>query len=240
MARIGLLVCDHVSPEFDHISGDYPDMFQNLVGSAPDVELVPYDLAAGEFPASPDECDGWLTTGSRHSVYDPVRWIERLADLTRDIVASGRPFVGVCFGHQMIAHALGGRVERAARGWGVGVKEVRVAEPPEWLGLDDYRVLNSHADQVTELPEGAVVLGGNDHCPVSLMALGDNVVGIQGHPEFVPAYVEALVRARRGTVIPDDVCEAALASLAREPDTRPIGEAIVGFLIRRIGDVAVS
>lgn len=228
--RVGLLICDHVDHGFLPIAGDYPDMFRRLFSSHTGIELVGFDLTCGDFPASPQVCDAWITTGSRHSVYEEEDWIGRLAELVREIQRSGRRFVGVCFGHQMIAHALGGRVERAGRGWGTGVKEVRVVDPPPWLPVDSYQLLNSHADQVTRLPAGARVRGRNDHCPVSLMTVGDNLVGIQGHPEFGPEYLEALIRARRGNVIPDDVADEALASLDQEPDSGLLVDGIVEFI----------
>jgi GMP synthase (glutamine-hydrolysing) len=130
----------------------------------------------------------------------------------------------------MIAHALGGKVERAETGWGVGVKEVVVAEPPDWLGVARYRVLNSHADQVTDLPPGAIVLGGNEHCPVSLMTIGDHFLGIQGHPEFTEAYAAALLHARRGTVIPAETVDAALPTLNDPVPPGLLAGALVRFL----------
>lgn len=235
--KLGLLVCDHVSEDFLDIAGDYPAMFRRLFARHPDVELHEYDLTAGQFPDSPAECDGWITTGSRSSVYDPVPWIEDFAALVREIATVRSPYVGVCFGHQMIAQAFGGRVERAENGWGLGIKEVSVPEPPPWLPAASYRILNSHADQVTALPEGAVVLGGNRHCPVSLMQLGEAMIGLQGHPEFVPAYVEALARRRRGKIIPSAVADAALDSLIQPPDTELLAGAIVAFLRPRLAAV---
>ncbi len=231
--RIGLLVCDHVRPEFLGIAGDYPDMFLRLFAEHPEVELVVYDLPAGRFPDSLGECDGWITTGSKRSVYEDEDWILRFADLVRDAAERQRPFVGVCFGHQMLAHALGGRVERSERGWGVGVKTVEVTSREMWMGdhPSTYAVLNSHADQVVEPPPGAEVLGGNEHCPVSMMRVGARMLGIQGHPEFVPAYSRALMEARRGVLIPEEVVEDGLETLDTAPDTTRLAEWIVGFLL---------
>jgi GMP synthase-like glutamine amidotransferase len=228
--RLGLLICDHVSPELRDVSGDYPDMFRRLLAGHPGVELASYELTAGEFPASPDDCDAWITTGSRHSVYDEIGWIEAFADLVRAIDASRRPYVGVCFGHQMLAHALGGKVELAEQGWGVGVNVVEVPDPPAWLGVTGYSIINSHADQVTGLPRNAVVIGGNDHCPVSLMTVGDHMLGIQGHPEFTADYAAALLQARRGRLIPAATADAALETLGDAPDL--LADAIVRFLDR--------
>lgn len=231
--RIGLLVCDHVSPRFLDVAGDYPDMFRRLFGDHPSIRLVDYDLPAGAMPASADECDGWITTGSRRSVYEDESWIAGLGDLVRSVVEVGRPYVGICFGHQMLAHALGGVVERAPVGWGVGVSEVKVPDPPAWLGVDSFRILNSYADQIESLPAAAEVLGFSDHCPTAVMTIGDDAVGFQGHPEFDPRYAAALMEHRRGGTIPADVADAGLASLASPPDNHRIADAIVRFLTSR-------
>jgi GMP synthase (glutamine-hydrolysing) len=226
--KLGLLVCDHVRPEFLPVSGDYPDMFRRLFADHPDVELVAYDAINGEIPADPSECEAWITTGSRHSVNDDEPWIRRLEDFVRDVAREQVPFVGICFGHQLIAKALGGRVVESDRGWGVGIKEVEVRGD---IGLGrSYRVLNSHQDQVDRLPPGAEVLGWSEHCPISMIGVGDNIIGIQGHPEFEVQYSRALMEARRGNIIPEDTVEAGLATLAAPPDSGRLSDWILAFL----------
>jgi GMP synthase (glutamine-hydrolysing) len=228
--RLGLLVCDHVRPEFVGISGDYPDMFRRLFEGRDDVELVVYDAINGEIPAGPTECDAWITTGSRHSVNDDEPWIRRLEGFVRDVAREQVPFVGICFGHQLIAKALGGSVVESDRGWGVGIKEVEIRED---LGLGtSYRLLNSHQDQVDRLPPGAEVLGWSEHCPISMIGVGDNIIGIQGHPEFETEYSRALMEARRGHLIPEDTAEAGLATLDAPPDSGRLAEWIVAFVRR--------
>src|SRR5262245_43448587 len=106
--RIGLPVCDHVRAEFLGISGDYEDMFRRRFAEHPYVDIVAYDAIAGELPSSPDDADAWLTTGSRHSVNDDEKWIRDLEAFVLRVHDTGVPFVGICFGHQLIAKALGG------------------------------------------------------------------------------------------------------------------------------------
>lgn len=223
---IGLLLCDHVRPEFREVAGDYDDMFRRWLS----VDLRVYDVASGELPRDVGECSAYVSTGSRASVYDDERWIAALAHFVRQVRAESTPFLGVCFGHQMIAHALGGRVDRCSRGWGVGVHEFQVTAPECWMKppLDTVRVVMSCQDQVEALPSGAIVLAGNDHCPVGMFRL-DNLLGLQGHPEFPLEYAEALARSRAG-LIGEERLAAALASFQQRPDSLTLSHWAVRFM----------
>lgn len=225
--RIGILVNDHVADRFRHISGDYGDMFQRLLGSE-NVDVVVYDVVGGEIPDDPTECDAWVATGSFYSVNDDEEWIRHLEQFVREIAEARVPYVGICFGHQMLAKALGGTVEKSDRGWGVGVHDVEVSEE---AGLGEgYRVILSHQEQVVTPPQGAEILGWSEHCPVSMFVVDDTMAGIQGHPEFLPEYSEALMRERRGRVIPEETVDAGLASLGMEPDNERLADWILGFI----------
>lgn len=206
---VGLLQCDHVAGEFLHIAGDLDAMFQRWLPA----DWRVYDLTAGHCPA-PHECDAWVATGSRFSVYDDVPWINAFAQLVREIHAARRPFLGVCFGHQMMAHALGGKVARSPRGWGVGVHTFAVHQREPWMEppLESVSVLMSCQDQVEDLPPDSVVLASNDHCPVAMYCYG-TLLGIQGHPEWDPSYAAALLEARRQR-IGAERADAAAATLA--------------------------
>jgi GMP synthase-like glutamine amidotransferase len=152
---IGLLECDHVDERFRAVSdGDYVELFGRLFGAhVPDIELRPYDVVGGELPDGPDACDGWVCTGSRHSAYDDLPWIAELLRFIRAVAGSGRPFVGICFGHQALAQALGGRVAKAEGGWGAGIRPVAVD------GVGTLQLHFMHQDQVVELPDGGVAGG---------------------------------------------------------------------------------
>lgn len=228
--HLGLLLCDHVRPEFLHIGGDYPDYFARLL---PEAEWTVFDLTQGNFPASSDECDGWITSGSRHSVYDHVAWISRFAGLIRDFDLRRVPTVGICFGAQMMAHALGGRVERAEQGWQVGVKVANVIES-DLLGSGPFRIIHSNADQVVEMALGMRLLATAPTNPIEAIALGDHFLGFQGHPEFDPAYSRELMEARRGSMIPSEVIDAALPTLTRPPDQARLATVIESFLLTAI------
>lgn len=229
--QIGLLQCDHVAEQFQHIIQDYPQAFQELFARhAPHVQLRVYDVCHGELPQRVDECAGYITTGSRFSVYDDVDWIHQLADFVRHVHESRQKFVGICFGHQMIAHALGGKVAQAQQGWGIGAKTVTLHQQRPWMQPEQthYQLLLSHQDQVLALPEGAQVLGGNDHCPVSMLAVGDHMLGIQAHPEFSADYARELMESRRER-IGSEAIDRAQATLLSPTDSAVIVRWIEAF-----------
>lgn len=246
MLTIGLLQCDHVNEEFLHISGDYDDSFRGRFAAvAPDITLRTYDVINGELPATTDECDGYITSGSRHSAYDPILWIESLGDFIQRLYADNVTFVGICFGHQLMAHVLGGTTEKSDRGWGVGVKRVEIEQNCSWMSPalpDGYALQLTHQDQVTQLPPNSKRLGGNAHCPNSIMMIGDHFLGIQAHPEMTAAYVRALVESRVER-IGKVSAEAALASLSIPTDELVVFQWIANFFRKnqvRVGQSAPS
>ncbi len=210
--NIGLLQCDHVSEQFQHLIPDYSDAFRTLFATyAPDITLRVYDVCHGELPQSVDECEGYLTTGSRYSVYDNIPWIHALAEFVRQVHAQKAKFVGICYGHQMIAYALGGTVAKSNHGWGIGVKPVELTQAKDWMQPEqhEYRLRLSHQDQVMTLPDGAELLGGNEHCPISMFGVGDSMLGIQAHPEFTPAYAKSLMDSRLERIGAETIQKAA-------------------------------
>jgi GMP synthase-like glutamine amidotransferase len=238
--RIGVLECDHVAERFRAIGGDYVHMIQAVlaahVADPASFELVPFDVVGGVLPPGPDACDGWLCTGSRHSVYDDLDWIAGLLGFVRDVRDAGVPFVGVCFGQQVLAQALGGRVERARTGWGAGICDVEVDRSEPWMDPPADRVALHfmHRDQVTVLPPGGEALGRSEHCPVALLRVGDRMVGVQAHPEFTAAYTDALL-ADRVPLIGEDEVAAARVGL-----TRPTDEATVARWMARVLGIPVG
>jgi len=223
--RLGLLQCDHVLPEFRSIGGDYDEMFARWLPG----EWRIYDLTEGGGPSRLEECDAYVATGSRRSVYEDEAWIRAFADLTRRIHAAGTPFLGVCFGHQMLGHALGGRVAKSPKGWGIGVHGFAVTKEEPWMRPPQPAVsaLMSCQDQVETLPPGGVVLASNAHCDAAMIRVRKSL-GIQGHPEFSPAYAQALLEFRRERIGPAAV-DAALATLDQPLDTALFASWVLEF-----------
>lgn len=214
--RIGLLQCGYVAPALAEQFGDYPTIYGDLLGDH--VELVVHDVQAGPVPADPTACDGWLISGSAQSTYDDLPWIEPAARFLRSLIDRSVPTVAICFGHQLLAQAMGGRVELAVRGWGVGAHDYRLVGPPRtpgWPDRDTVRLVASHQDQVTRLPDGADVIAATDHCPNAGFTLGPAALSLQPHPEFTAPLSRALTSSRRER-IGDATSHQALASL--DPD----------------------
>jgi GMP synthase-like glutamine amidotransferase len=228
--RAGLLVVGHVDERARHIAGDYPELFSALLAPV-GIEVVPYAAEHGQLPASLDECDGWLCSPSRLSVYDDEPWIKDLEDLIREAVARERPFVGICFGHQLLAQALGGRVERSPAGWGVGVEQYDVIEQLAAMEqpVECCALIASHEDQVVDVPSEARVFAHSDHCPVAGMAVGERLWTVQGHPEFVPELADYLL-ALRVELIGAERVERARATLARPTDRAAVAQWIARTL----------
>jgi GMP synthase-like glutamine amidotransferase len=232
--RIGLLECDHVGRKYRGIAGDYFDMFAVIFDRfAPKVELVPFDVVGGVLPDAVDTCQGYVCTGSRYSAYDDYPWIRQLVGFVREVQTASVPFVGICFGHQILAQALGGRVAKAASGWGAGAHILDVdttAAAVPWMvpAQDACNLLFMHQDQVVDLPRGATLLGSAEHCPVAMFEVGAGLLGVQAHPEFTPDFAAALIHDR-STLITEAVSERALASLGK-----PTDEAVVTAWMGRL------
>lgn len=212
--RLGILQCDSVRPELQPAFGNYPDMFRRLLTTEQrQPGFRAYDLTAERFPASLDECDAWLFTGSKWSTYDDEPWIVEAHALARRLHEERRPTIGICFGHQLIARALGGRADQAPA-WGVGVHTAAIRQPRDWMEPPrrTLSLLVSHQDQVTELPDEAELLAGHAFCPYDITQVGQHILTFQGHPEFPKGYSRAMIELRRD-LIGETISEAALASL---------------------------
>ena len=207
--------------------GTYERMFERLLG--PGFSARVYDSEAGVLPATAEAHPAFLVTGSPAGVYEPLEWIPPLLAFLREAKGKAK-LVGICFGHQAMAQAFGGRVEKSERGWAIGLQDYRIEARREWMGEDPPRriaVPVSHQDRVTIAPPGAEVLAHSAYSPFGMLGWGDEALSMQFHPEFEPDYARALIESRRER-LPDP--DGAIASLARPDDRARVGDWIRAFL----------
>lgn len=211
---------DPLADEF----GSYPDMFARLLGTG--FELETYDVQAGRFPDAGAHA-AYLVTGSPAGVYDPLPWIAPLQDFIRE--AEQAKIVGVCFGHQVMAEALGGHVIKSPKGWGTGLQRYEIVHAEPWLdGEREVAIPASHQDQVVRQPPNTEVVARSDFTPFAALAWTDRqAISFQFHPEFSVGYARALIEKRYDRVNDPD---AALASLDAPNDSERVGGWIRNFL----------
>jgi GMP synthase-like glutamine amidotransferase len=204
--------------------GDYPKMFAEMLG--PDFAVQSFDVTAGDFP-DPAAHDAMLITGSPAGVYEEHAWLGGLFDFIR--AAKDSRMVGICFGHQAMAEALGGHVEKSDKGWGTGLHRYTVTRPEPWLdGAREIAAPASHQDQVVVQPPNTEITVSSDFTPYAGLAWTDRpAISFQFHPEFSPAFAKALI-AERYDRVPDP--DAAIASLDAPNDNARVAGWIMRFL----------
>ncbi len=212
--------------------GDYPDMFARLLAGHGFTFQI-YRVVDKQFPRDPHEADGWLLTGSRHGTYEDHPFIPLLEDFIRAAYAASVPMVGVCFGHQIIAQALGGKVEKFKGGWAVGATDYDFGG--EKLTLNAW-----HQDQVTEVPADAEVIASNDFCANAALVYNDRAFTVQAHPEFRPEFVDGLMKSRGKGVVPDDLMARATKRLDDPIDDNRLAARIAEFFKQPRGQTAAA
>lgn len=205
--------------------GDYPAMFSKLLGAGFEIER--FDVEAGRLPDDPLAHEAYLITGSPAGVYEPFPWIGMLQQFIRS--ARNRKMVGICFGHQVMAEALGGHVEKSERGWGAGLHRYEIVRQEPWMdGNGRIAAPASHQDQVVVQPPATEIVARSSFTPYAGLAWTDRpAISFQFHPEFSPAFAKALIE-KRYDIVPDP--DFAIASLDGPNDNERVGGWIRRFL----------
>ena len=231
--RIGILKTDEVDPALIPRFGNLHDMMGTMLASSgiDQFEIEPIEVQQGCFPSAVDAFDGYLITGSKSAVYDDDPWIAELLELIRELHERRIKTVGICFGHQAIAAALGGRVENFENGWGVGIHTYHVDGSLQLNGSPLHAVALpcSHQDQVVQLPKIAKRVFHSEFCEYAGFTIGDHMLTMQPHPEFSVIYLECILRKiqdKFGERFPE-----AMASLNNTTDNVKIATLIAKFFL---------
>ena len=217
--RIGILKCGQSPDVLRGAQGDYDTMFERLLAGRA-FTFDSYHVEAMQFPESVHAADGWLITGSRHGVYEDHAFIRPLEDFIRRAHDAGVPMVGICFGHQIIAQALGGEVIRHPSGWAVGAQDYDFG--------GESIILNAwHQDQVVRAPEHAKTLASSDFCRHAALVYGDRAFSVQPHPEFRDGFIDGLIE-HRGGAVPGELLDRARARRG-DADSLALADRIEAF-----------
>ena len=225
--KIGILKTGHVPQELLARYGEYPNMFVDLLAGK-GFEFSSFDVVENRFPASIFDADAWLITGSKHGAYEDHSWIKPLEQFIREAYTNNIPLVGICFGHQIMAQALGGKVTKYPGGWGLGQVT---------YSFDDNRLdlLALHQDQVIEKPQNAEIIASSDFCKNAGLAYhgkhGVQALSFQPHPEFTPEFMSELLKLRAGDAFPEELVEKSLRSIRQSNDSGKIAEQIADFFL---------
>lgn len=224
--KIGILQTGHAPDEMLQETGDIAPYFERMLAGK-GFTFTTFDVVDMEFPQAITDCDGWLITGSKHGAYEDHQFIAPLEVFIRDAYAADIPLVGICFGHQIIAQALGGKVEKFAGGWSIGRTEY------DWNG--ERIALNAwHQDQVTERPAEAKVYATNAFCANAALVYGNRVFTTQPHPEYGEDFIGGLIQHRGKGVIPDAQLAQAASDLDKPVDNPRIADQIARFFKERV------
>ncbi len=205
---------------------EYGPMFMAFLNRAfPNQTVAMYDVGLGKLPTSVNECDLWIITGSPKAAYGPETWIQKLGEFVRSIHKAERKLIGICFGHQLIAHYLGGKADRADSGWGVGVQKFNIIKEKPWMNpkLSEVSLLFSHQDQVIQLPPNAEHLAEDARCKYQMFSIGNHILCLQGHPEFTSDFARGRLDSRVASV-GQDKYNVAIQSLPTPTNSSEIGK----------------
>lgn len=174
-------------PVLSAIAGDFEDWIMDAMGGEQSA-FITVTVAEGEILPAPENVKAVLITGSAAMVTDHSAWVEKTAAWLRASLTGRIPMLGICFGHQLLAYALGGKVSDNPQGVEVGTVGLNTNSTAEkddlFAGINTINVQTSHRQVVISLPADAVGLASTAMDPFHVFRYGDNIWGVQFHPEF--------------------------------------------------------
>ena len=228
--HLAILITNTDDSAFARARPDDGEKFATLIQEVrPDWRCTPFWVCRGAFPKDIAGFDGVIVTGSPASVHEEAGWITQLEAVIKQMIASGQPLFGACFGHQLIAKSLGAPIVRNPQGWGHGRLSLRRVAPTGWAGpKEQLSLYGSHIEQVGRLPAGARTVFEGEGCAVAGFALGETVFTVQHHPEMSHAFISDLVD-HYAEYVGDAVTAEAQASLGQQADRMEFADEIARF-----------
>lgn len=229
--KIGILETGRPPEELSPKYGSYPNMIANWLSHL-DGEISTYRVLDGEFPQSVTQCDLWVITGSKFGCYEDHDWIKPLEEFIRNAKTAGKLMFGICFGHQVIAQALGGEVQKFAKGWALGIHQYSTQNWPDELGNapDKINLQAYHQDQIITLPKGAEPIASSKFCKFAAVYYPDFGFTVQGHPEFSDAYAHDLLEFRRDNGLTSAQVDLGQANMLHNSNRDVIANIIENYL----------
>ncbi len=219
--QIGILQCGHFPTAEGYPERTYTDLYTTMLAGR-GLTFRTWSVVDMDFPESVHDAEGWLISGSRYGAYEDLPFIVQLEQFIRDAYATAVPLVGICFGHQIIAQAMGGKVEKFPGGWSAGRVEYDFGG--ETLALNAW-----HQDQVVKPPEGAEIIASTPFCTYAGLRYDDRALTVQPHPEFDRGAVDLLLTARAPGVVPAETIGAATEELDAPVDNSEMADRIAQF-----------
>ncbi|KAH9475957.1 Putative glutamine amidotransferase-like protein C13C5.04 [Psilocybe cubensis] len=257
--KIALLLCGNLTgkPYADHggYQGIYSKFLQDTVPANPDSSTVPYSVDIYDvvhemaYPQDDDQYDCIMLTGSAASAYENLEWITKLCDYISRI-ATSKPhikIIGICFGHQIIARAMGGECVPNGGIWEVGPTRIQLTDIGKKIfgNVDTLTLQQMHRDHVPVVPpnfhllastetspnQGSVLFYPEDTQPNSRI----HILTVQGHPEFTEPVVTAIIAQRAPSgVINEQAVKDAETRRYDKTDGDVVGKAIWEVILGKI------
>ena len=247
MSKIGIIEAGAVNPNLHKKYGSYSDMILKwLKPMCTFTDIARISIYKGDRIPNPNTADIWVISGSRHGEYDNLPWIDPLKKFVITVRKKDIPLIGICFGHQIIAQSLGGKVVKSKKGWGIGVQEYTLQNKPEWLDYSNgkpslgfngfYKGFAFHQDQIVKIPQGCEVIAKNDFCPFAMLAYGTiakpTIITLQSHPEFSSKYFKDLSVLRRNNPIPEKLVDQALVNTECKFYNETLANSLTSILLK--------
>lgn len=237
--RIGILQCDDVRSSLSTEFGEYPAMIKNQLAVIDETFMFhTYKAHHGQLPDDVSECDAYILTGSRCTVFDTdALWANSLLDFIVRLNKANIKTIGICFGYHLIANAMESKIERADTGWLIGLHKAEVQIETAFMEplVSTFYLAMLCEDQVQELSDNAIVLASAPQCPNMMVQFGENMLGIQGRPEFSPVFAKRLLNLRQEEFPSKRFAKGIDSLTEQEPDNELIFKWFANFI--RLGQL---